>query len=142
MLGREEEVIRADAYIDALLAGHAGQAAVSDAELLPPLAVQRAIGILEHLPRFHPSFLFEESLAARLRGASAAAPSGSRPRGGDLIPLPLPARYPVAPGNARDRRLLVGGAIASTVSLAGAAMLVRAAQHRRGRTRPRTDWLS
>ena len=144
MLGRDEEVICADAYIDALLASHGGEpTALPGAGALLPAGIRRAIAALEALPRFHPSFVFEEGLASRLRGAAAPATSyASVPPGADIVPLPLPAPYAAAASIARDRRLLVGGAIASTVSLAGAAVLVRAAQQRRGRGRPRTDWLS
>lgn len=143
MLGRDEEVLRSDAYIDALIAGHgAGPAAVPGVELMPPLAMRHAIAVLERLPRFHPSFVFEESLAARLRGAVPRAANGGEQQAAEVVALPLGPRYAVIPHHPRDRRLLVGGAIASTVSLAGAAVLVRAAHHRRGRSRSRMDWLS
>jgi hypothetical protein len=86
--------------------------------------------VIGALPRFHPSFRFEERLSARLREVAAG-------RGWD------PAAAPVAlHGSADDagavalrwwiRRpawtseralMLVGGAIASGVSIAGAALL-------------------
>jgi hypothetical protein len=146
MLGREDEaVVQADAYIDALLATHGGTpVALPAPETAPAAQLRHAIELLgSSLPRYHPSFRFEESLAARLRAAAAAEPrvgDGGRPAGVPHLPLVVPlAGLPDAAGI--DRRLLVGGAIASGVSIAGAAMLVRAAQ-RRTRPRPRLEWLS
>lgn len=149
MLGREEEAaIEVDVYIDALLATHGRlPVALPGHDVALPVELQRAMELLESgLPRFHPSFLFVESLAQRLRGAppSEAAIGGSLATAGEVVALPLPMQ-PHGVGSQAgpiDRRLLVGGAIASTVSLAGAAMLVRAAQQRRGRARPRPEWLS
>lgn len=138
MRGREDEAaIQADAYIDSLLArGRVPVPAVEPA-LLPADEIQRAIRVLQGaLPRYHPSFVFEESLAARLQRAAAGRDGVI----GDLIHLPLPEATSLAMAGI-DRRLLVGGAIASGVSLAGAAMLVRAHQ-RRGRSRLRREWLS
>jgi hypothetical protein len=91
------------------------------------------------LPRFHPSFRFEERLAVRLAEAAAAmrlpAAAGAE---GSLSVLPPPAAGlradgfdpfadPVDPEGdldlvARPRPLLIGGAMAvSALSLAGAA---------------------
>lgn len=130
MVQPEEEALHADAYIDALLSRSA-QPRPLEGALGQPLdsPLQRAIDALARLPRFHPSFAFEESLAARLREA-AAGPIGGL---AEVIRLPLPARSlptATAGGSAAvaaptfggiDRRLLVGGAIASGVSLAGIA---------------------
>lgn len=145
MLGHEDEaVIQADAYIDALLAGH-GRSPVALAQPGTSLAgqIRHTIELLESsLPRFHPSFRFEEGLAARLRGAATSGMPD--PSTGTAEVTRLPLAHPLgglSEGVGIDRRLLVGGAIASGVSLAGAAVLVRAAQ-RRGRTRPRLEWLS
>jgi hypothetical protein len=117
MLGAEDEsAIQADSYIEALLAAH-GRMPVTlpPRASLPAMGMRRLIRLFERgLPRFHPSFLFEERLAAQLRDAATA----------------LPAR----PAATADRRLLMGGAIASGVSIAGAAMYA----WRRSRQRPWT----
>ena len=103
----DEAPIQSDSYIDALLAGHARRP-------IPLLSTSRAAGAgIRHvirvietgLPRFHPSFLFEERLAEDLRAAAVAGTTGT------------PATFAV------DRRVVMGGAIASSVSLAGAAVL-------------------
>jgi len=145
MLGREDEaVIQADAYIDALLAAHGGlPAALPDAAAGPSEQLRRTIELLEaRLPRFHPSFRFEEALAGRLRAAASMDSSAPRPPGSTIPQLPIDTRLPGLAENVMfDRRLLLGGAIASGVSLAGAAMFVRA-QRRSGRARSRREWLS
>jgi hypothetical protein len=126
----DDTAVQADAYIDALLAGHrrAPVALEADSSGLGPLGrepgVRDAIRLLEQgLPRLHPSFLFEEWLAERLRGAARAGPAGEP---GAIVPFAVIPR----PGGGRrsserllaDRRLLVGGAIASGVSI-GAAVI-------------------
>jgi len=141
----EEDVLQADAYIDALLAARSGTPSLlPDAELQPRPPLRQLIELLaDGLPRFHPSFLFEEQLATRLRSAAM----GGRQDPADLVPgdvLKLPvsigggANMPAA-ALTLDRRLLVGGAIASGVSLAGAAML---AWRIRERGRIRRRWLA
>ena len=104
-LETDDVAIQSDAYIDALLNGHARLPIVMPrAADAPDASVRHVIRLLESsLPRFHPSFLFEERLAGQLR---AAAP--------DSTPEPLLIV---------DRRLLMGGAIASGVSLGAAAMI-------------------
>jgi hypothetical protein len=104
----EEGAIHSDAYIDALLAGHARlPVALPSAAQAPAPSVRYVIRLLERgMPRFHPSFLFEERLAEQLRGlADGATGTGS---GGATLVI--------------DRRLVMGGAIASGFSIAGAAM--------------------
>ena len=103
----DESAIQSDAYIDALLNGHARlPIAIAPAHDMPEPSVRYVIRLLERgLPRFHPSFLFEERLAQQLRAAAGQS-------------------EPVAEvGTALDRRLLVGSALASGVSLGAAAML-------------------
>jgi hypothetical protein len=147
MLLSEEEVLHTDAYIDALLAGHAGvPVALPDAPHLPDLAIRRAIALLEvGLPRIHPSFRFEQQLAARLRLAALAHIAGDQRRTGSAGDGPaapifvLPGQAGGLPLTGLDRRLLVGGAIASGVSLAGAAVI---AWRLRERARPRRGWLA
>ncbi len=104
----EEGAIQSDAYIDALLRGHARlPVALPVADEAPAFNVRRVIRTLERgMPRFHPSFLFEERLAEQLRDLA-----DERVAGTTVAPLVL-----------RERRVVIGGAIASGVSLAGAAM--------------------
>lgn len=114
----DDAAIQSDAYIDALLGGHARRPIpLTPVELAPPASVRHVIRLLESgLPRFHPSFLFEERLAAQLRGA-----------GGDPATTPGEVR----PGEplALDRRLLMGGALASGLSIGAAAMLAWRRRH-------------
>jgi hypothetical protein len=100
----EEGAIQSDAYIDALLSGHARlPVALPVAQHAPAPGVRHVIRVLERgMPRFHPSFLFEERLAEQLR---ALAEQGNG-----------------APTMLLERRVMIGGAIASGMSLAGAAM--------------------
>ena len=116
----EEGAIQSDAYIDALLAGHARlPVPLAQAADAPPQSVRHVIRLLERgMPRFHPSFLFEERLAEQLRAAYDGTGGASSAAPGALL---------------LDRRLLMGSAIASGVSVAGAAA-VWAWRHR-----PRSD---
>ena len=116
---QEDGAIQSDAYIEALLSGHARlPIALPSAANAPAPSVRHVIRLLERgMPRFHPSFLFEEHLAEQLR---AIAAQGSH----------------AGPAVAIDRRLMMGGAIASGVSLAGAAMW---AWRRRPRSEARHD---
>ena len=120
----DDAAVQADAYIDSLLTGH-GRALVPRAAsgrepghgyLDDQPRVREAIALLENgLPRFHPSFLFEEWLAEQLR--RAVTNPGPR-SAGEIVPfVVLEDRRPV------DRRLILGGAIASGVSIAGAAVI-------------------
>ena len=124
----EEGAIQSDAYIDALLGGHARlPMPLPSRELLPQPGVRHVIRLLESgLPRFHPSFLFEERLAGQLR-AAAEVSAGGRPDDPALIDAQVVI----------DRRVLMGGAIASGVSIAGAAMLAWRRRPSRG-ARPRS----
>jgi hypothetical protein len=93
------------------------------------------------LVRFHPSFRFEERLAARLREAASPQPRRiipfpALPVAGGSMPFALDLA-PAAVGQAvgrLPRPVLVGGAIASGVSIAGAAVVAwRIAAWRRPR---------
>ena len=132
----DDAALQADTYIDALLAAHrhALVPLTAEADAAVPLdtqpAVREVIRLLAGgLPRFHPSFLFEEWLAEQLRGASSvrlrAAGGGTA---GEVIPIavippPDGPKERLQDWATRDRRLLVGGAIASGVSIAGAAVI-------------------
>jgi hypothetical protein len=106
LLETDEGPLQSDAYIDALLNGHARLPIPMPAGGAPERNVRSVIRLLETgLPRFHPSFLFEERLAGQLRAAA------------DEMAPPEPQVVVV------DRRLLMGGALASGVSITAAAML-------------------
>ena len=80
--------------------------------------MQKTIALLHsRLPRFHPSFVFEEQLAARLRAAAEAGPTGE---GGQLLRFRIdpPAATAVAARHFDPRVLLGGAALASGVSMA------------------------
>ncbi|MFI5261797.1 MAG: hypothetical protein ACHQZR_04525 [Candidatus Limnocylindrales bacterium] len=127
-----DETSRLDAYVEGVLAGRrAGPQALISGEGLDPAARQAADLLARTLVRFHPSFRFEEALAGRLRAEAAAMRGGSAPSSasdaGRVVPFPLAIGEPTA-GHARG--LLVGGAIASGLSLAGAAFLAWRRGHR------------
>jgi hypothetical protein len=93
-----------------------------DLDLNDPELAHAAEVLSRSLIRFHPSFRFEERLAARLRLAGF----GPMAR--------VPAQVPLAVGLATSgpslhatgrvpRPVIVGGAIASGVSIAGAAVV-------------------
>jgi hypothetical protein len=114
----DDEAVTADLYLDWLLATHGGTAApalVSEQPLDPALV--GAVTVLDaSLVRFHPSFRFEERLAATLAATAEGVTGAGEPivlghRHGDALPL-----------DRRGRGLLLSGAIASGVSLAGAAL--------------------
>jgi hypothetical protein len=104
LVEHDEAPIQSDSYIEALLDGHGRRPIrLLTSAAAPPAGVRHVIRVLEGgLPRFHPSFLFEERLAEELRSAAA----GTVPAGGFAV----------------DRRVVMGGALASSV--AGAAVLV------------------
>jgi hypothetical protein len=106
-----------------------------DTPVVEPQEARAAELLARGLVRFHPSFRFEEALAARLRAAADAmwlAAASAPPAAGRVLAFP----DPVTPGEALARErvparnLLVGGAIASGVSLAGAAFLAWRRGHR------------
>jgi hypothetical protein len=116
----EEAAVATDAYIDWLLdARKSGPRAVDEAPTVDE-ALQRTINLLHsRLPRFHPSFAFEEQLAARLR---AAADSSAPAEGARILRFTID---PPSAGAVAERRLdprvligVSGAAIASGVSVA------------------------
>lgn len=97
--GTETEALLTDRYLDALLAAHDRRAAdsPSDADLDPAIRLA-ASRLAADLDRVHPSFRFEERLAARLaevaarmRMGIAAGGEGSRPL--SVQPLALVTRH-------------------------------------------------
>lgn len=121
-----EELLAGDLYLEQLLAARG--AAIPVPPALAPEIADAARRVRRSLQRFHPSFAFEEALAARLR---AAATGAGVPAGGRLIPFPLAPVLPATPASAATGRawVVLGGALASALPLAGAALLAR----RRGR---------
>ncbi|MFN8518974.1 MAG: hypothetical protein U0667_06205 [Chloroflexota bacterium] len=133
---RDQAALELDGYLDDLLGGRPGRptpladdAAMVDADLARAARVADVA-----LPRFHPSFRFEERLAARLRAAAqAGAPEVPAPTdAGPAVVIPF-----VAPGRPRGRSrrvngALIGGAISAGVSLASIAAGALVAR-RRGR---------
>ena len=137
-----------DRYLDSILAAHGRGAdrAPVPIDAQPALAVRLAADRLAiELPRLHPSFRFEEALAAKL---SQAAARMRLPMAAGGTPVNLPhsdastfAIGPASPGDAlvrfrRDgalevgRPLLIGGAITSAaISLAGAAYVAWRIRH-------------
>ncbi len=148
----EIEALVTDRYLDSLLAGHepaeAERQTLADSVDAAIRAISRRLST--DLPRFHPSFRFEERLAVRLAelAASMRLPLAA---GGESQPIPIRPVAPVADRDAEptdspdDRRpLLIGGAVAaSAISLAGAWLawrrrtgspMARAARAAHGRT--------
>ena len=135
---REVDALVTDRYLDAILAAHARGADHGPAGA-PPVAPVRlaADRLARDLPRLHPSFRFEEALAARL--AEAAARMGLPvAAGGEGLVVPIARNHgrhddglgafdtALADSDAArsglGRPLLIGGALTSAaLSIAGAA---------------------
>jgi hypothetical protein len=126
--GLEVDALITDRYLEGLLGAHARGADRGPTPVAPSAAIQSAADRLaRNLPRLHPSFLFEEALAARLADAA------SRMRlpaavGAEGHILTLPVRVSTAGDEPPDehpgfgRPWLIGGALTSAaLSLAGAA---------------------
>ena len=135
--GGEIEALVTDRYLDSLLTGRSNPHDPTPLDEAVRLVSRRLAG---DLPRFHPSFRFEERLALRLAEAAASMRlplAAGAERGAAAIPAPLHplARDPLATpvddelDEHPDRSVLVGGAVAASLSLAGAAWL---AWRRRG----------
>jgi hypothetical protein len=130
----EVDALRTDRYLEALLAAIDRRApeTPADAQLDPEIR-EAATTLARELARVHPSFRFEERLAARLNELARSmrlAPAA----GGETLPLPVPldpGDDPLADPLDDDdalqelphlRPYLIGGAITSAaLSLAGAA---------------------
>jgi len=132
---REVDALVTDRYLDALLAAHARGTDRGPAPADPAEDIRHAADRLARdLPRLHPSFRFEEALAARL--AEVAARMGMPvAAGAEGLVLPMRSRAAregagdrLDPADADDGRLplgrplLIGGALTSAaISIAGAA---------------------
>jgi hypothetical protein len=127
----EVDALVTDRYLETLLAAHARGADRSPTVAIPADAIRAtAERLARDLPRLHPSFRFEEALAARLADVAwrmrASAGAGE---GGLVVPLPAatgPGDTDVLdaadPRTAFGRPLIIGGALTSAaLSLAGAA---------------------
>ena len=128
----EVEALVTDRYLEALLAAHARGADRGPSAGDPPDPIRRAADRLARdLPRHHPSFLFEEALAARLADVATRmrlpVAAGAE---GLVVPLPAGDSARGLPDDGsdderawRDRRpLIIGGALTSAaLSIAGAA---------------------
>jgi hypothetical protein len=145
----ESDAILTDLYLDALLAAQARRATDVPATTDLDPAIRFAAGRLSSdLARVHPSFRFEERLAARLAVVAArmrlaaAAGDGRSHTPRDIGPEPAvdpaldaafdpgfdPAADPAAPHLGRP--LLIGGALTSAaLSLAGAAYVAWRRSH-------------
>ena len=149
--GRDAQEIDAlvtDRYLEALLTAHARGADRGPAPSEPAAPIRLAADRLARdLPRLHPSFRFEEALAARLAEVAArmGLPTGA---GAEGMVVPLPGRtrgqppgadQAVAdisdtttadadgPGDPRSgigRPLLIGGALTSAALTIGGAAYV------------------
>lgn len=133
--GSQVDALVTDRYLDSLLAAHARGADHGPAASYVPL---RSIAdrLALELPRYHPSFRFEEALADRLRDVGLAM---RRRSDDERQVVPYPNTWPatdgwdpiVRPGRTTlERPWIIGGALTSAaLSLAGAAFVA----WRRGR---------
>ena len=112
----EIEAFVVDRYLESLLARRPAASDGVPAEL--ELTARR---LAAALPRYHPSFRFEEALAARL-----AAVAG-RIEAGELMHLPI---RPIVPHPVVPRPVVLGGVLTSAaLSLAGAAFVAWRRSH-------------
>jgi hypothetical protein len=132
----EVEALLTDRYLESVLARSGTDLGPADASLNPTLRLA-SDRLRRDLVRVHPSFRFEERLAARLAEAAAALrmPAAVGAEGG-VVPFIAPAAStddgfdPLAFDDPTDERrevprpLLIGGALTSAaISLAGAAFV-------------------
>lgn len=148
MTFRSRDAVPADAlltdrYLEALLAGDRRGDAPADSALDPAVR-QASTRLRRDLVRVHPSFRFEERLAARLaeaaRSMRLAAAAGAEGHAA-TVPFPL-GDLSRAVGEEDEqtpgfpRPLLIGGAITSAaLSLAGAAFVAWRRTHPAARRR-------
>ncbi len=117
----EVEALVVDRYLESLLARR-----VRDTTDVPWELQDTAEALTAGLPRYHPSFRFEEALAIRL---ASAVPGPVRAdvtdRSGALVAFPRPVAPSLGPAMSDDRAVrpvVIGGVLTSAaLSLAGAA---------------------
>jgi hypothetical protein len=141
---QEIDALITDRYLDSILAAHArgADAGPLPAVDLPAYDIRRAAErIARDLPRLHPSFRFEESLAAKLAEAAVRMrlplAAGGEGSGAAVVRLAATAPYPPdeedGHGESRPtigRELLIGGALTSAaLSIAGAAYVAWRIRH-------------
>jgi hypothetical protein len=131
-MSRDEDIL--DRHLDVLLAGATDDPGAVPPDVDPELARAARVVSLA-LARFHPSFRFEERLAARLRESAdgRATELGAAPSRGPAVVIPFSA--PGRSHRSRSRRVngaIIGGAISAGVSLASLAAGALVAR-RRGR---------
>ena len=123
----EVEALVVDRYLDALL----GRRPAEVADL--PAALRTAAGALaSDLPRFHPSFRFEEHLAMRLvRAAQSSDAPVAATSGGDVVVFPGQPEAPAGPPTGGTMRPVVIGSVltSAALSLAGAAFVAWRRSH-------------
>jgi hypothetical protein len=129
----EVDALVTDRYLETLLAAHARGADSGPASAEADPAIRETMARLARdLPRFHPSFRFEEALGNRLAEAAArvrmpGAQAPGRASSGTLTIVPDPAAGTAPSTDLRPavgRPLLIGGALTSAaLSLAGAVYL-------------------
>jgi len=132
--GSDVDALVTDRYLEALLSAHARSADRGPVPTAPADPIRSAADRLARdLPRLHPSFRFEEALAARLTDAAARmrlplAVGADGADAADGLMLPLSGRAVVDDDDLTDghsaigRPWLIGGALTSAaLSLAGAA---------------------
>ena len=127
----ENEAFVVDRYLESLLSR-----TPADATDLAPELRATAAALAKGLPRFHPSFRFEESLARRLAEAAAAMAPAREPVAEPVVGAVIPFPRPLVVDEALDgcsaafRPAVIGGVLTSAaLSLAGAAYVA----WRRGR---------
>ena len=127
----EVDALVTDRYLETLLAAHARGTERTPTGAIPTDAIRStAERLARDLPRLHPSFRFEEALAARLADVAWRMRS-SAADGSEGVVVPLPAAAGPDDSDALDgadlravfgRPLIIGGALTSAaLSLAGAA---------------------
>jgi hypothetical protein len=123
----EVEALVVDRYLDALL----GRRPAEVADL--PAALRTAAGALAgDLPRFHPSFRFEEHLAMRLvRAAQSSDQPAAATSGGDVVVFPgHPETLAGRSAGGTMRPVVIGSVLTSAaLSLAGAAFVAWRRSH-------------
>jgi hypothetical protein len=119
----DNEAFIVDRYLDSLLAR-----GPTDLSGISPALRRTAEILATDLPRYHPSFRFEEDLAARLAAIAAGRDAGADPDGA-LIPFPMAAvdragRVVVGLRPGQVHPMVIGGVLTSAaISLAGAAFV-------------------